>query len=510
MEATSSERVAKNTGFLFIRMLLILGVGLFTSREILRILGVTDFGIYNLVGTLVTMFVFFQMALNNATSRFITFDLGAGNLTNLQKTFSMSMNTELVVFGIILVLSEAVGPWFIAHKLQIPEGRMFAAQMVFQISLFNFLFGLIFIPYRSIIIAHEKMSFYSYTSIAEAIFKLLSVYFLLIISFDKLIFYALFQMGVSVVMFFWYLYYSKKHFEEARYTLYWDGKLLKKIVSYSGLSLLLNVADIAVGQSISIFFNMFQGVVANAALGVANTVNNYIGNFLNNFTTSYNPQIIKSYAAKQYDYFMKLIYSSSKMSFFLFFAVAFPIILNINEILQLWLANPPAQTGTFVVFIVAYGLFDSFSWPLMHAVHATGNLKVHQPLMASIKILNIPISYLLLKNGAPSYIILVVYAALNLVCAIVRIIYLHFLIHLDLYKYFKEVLFKMILISCISVPIPMLIAFSNDNKLMTLFSTTAVFLAIYSVCVYFLGLNKREKEIMGDMLCKAKSKIIRR
>lgn len=509
MPNQNSERVAKNTGFMFIRMLVVVGVGLFTSREVLRVLGVNDFGIYNLVGTIVVMFTFLQAALNNATSRFITYDLGAGNTTNLQKTFSMSMNTELILAGIIMLLSEIVGVWFIEYKLHIPDGRMEAAQWVFQISLFNFALSIIRTPFNSLIIAHEHMNYYALTSIIEAVLKLVIVYLLIVLPADKLILYALLQMGVTIVIFLWMVVYCKHHFEECHYTKYWNKGLLKCLMNYSGWSLIVNIADIAVNQSISIFFNLFYGVAANAAYGVANQVNTQLNYFITNFSQSYSPQIIKSYAAKKYDYFMKLIYSTSKLTFFLYFSVAFPIMINIRFILDIWLVNPPKMADTFLCLIVGYNIFDSFSNPLWMSVHATGYLKVHQILMGSIKIMNIPISYILLKLGFPIYTVLAVYVALNALCSIVRIIYLRTLIHLDTLDYMKKVIWQMIKIVLISIPIPLAILYFSDNRLLNLFTTSISFYLLYLPGIYFLALNAREKDLVKDMVGKILAKVRR-
>lgn len=509
MPNQNSERVAKNTGFMFIRMLVVVGVGLFTSREVLRVLGVDDFGIYNLVGTIVVMFTFLQSALNNATYRFLTYDLGAGNTANLQKTFSMSMNTELILAGIIVVLSEIVGVWFIEYKLHIPTGRMEAAKWVFQISLFNFALGIIRTPFNSLIIAHEHMNYYALTSIMEAVLKLVIVYLLIILPADKLILYAFLQMGVTVIIFLWMITYCKHHFEECHYTKYWDKGLLKKLVNYSGWSLIVNMVDIAVNQSISVFFNIFYGVAANAAYGIANQVNTQLNYFISNFSQSYNPQIIKSWAAKKYDYFMKLIYSTSKLTFFLYFAVAFPIMINIRFILDVWLVNPPKMADTFLCIMVGYYIFDSFSTPLWQSVHATGYLKFHQILMGSIKVLNIPISYILLKLGFPIYTVLVVWVALNAVCSIVRIIYLRTLIHLDTADYLKEVIWQMVKIVLISIPIPLAILYFSDNRFVNFFTTSISFYLLYVPGIYFLALNNKEKELVKDMAGKVVSKVRR-
>ena len=504
---TRSKTVAKNTGFMFIRMLLLVAIGLYTSRVILQILGVEDFGLYNLVGTIVVMFTFLQSALNNATTRFLTFDLGKGNFGELQKTFSMSMNSEVLLAIIILLLTEVIGPWFIENKLNIPEGRLSAAHMVFQLSLFNFLISIIRTPYNSIIIAHERFGYFAYSSIIEALLKLGVLYLLTISSWDKLITYAALQCLVTLVIFLWMFCYCYINFKETHYKWLWDAGLLKRLTQYSGLSLLVNIIDVAVVQSFGIFFNLFCGVVANAALGIANQVNSQLNNFLGNFSQSYRPQIIKSYASKDYSYFTNLLFSTGKFAYFLYFALAFPIMLNINYLLGLWLETVPENTGLFICLLVGYAMLDSFSEPLWCAVHATGNLKVHQLLMGGIKIMNIPISFVLLKLGFPIYIVLVVYVVLNICCAVTRIWWLQHLICFDVRRYYKEVLEKIVLVTILAIPIPISLHFIiQEDNIGTVILESLTFIIIYVFCIFTLALTPKEKGVIYELKRKFCSK----
>ncbi len=504
MESNRAERVAKNTGFMFIRMLVMVFIGLFTSREVLRILGASDLGIYNLVGTFVMMFSFLQNALNNATSRYITYDIGTGIKQNLQKTFSMSMNVEIILALIIIIIAEIIGPWFISNKLNIPTDRLDAANFVFQLSLLTFTINLIKTPFNSLIIANERMDFYAWTSIIEVILKLGIVYLLIFFTFDKLYLYATLYAIVTAIIFIWYLFYCKKNFNDANYIKYWDKSYFGILLRYSGLSIIVNVSDMAVIQSINIFFNIFKGVIANAALGIANHVAGTISGFLGNFSHSYYPQIVKSYASKDYDYFMKLIFSTSKLSYFLYFAFAFPVVINLDILLDLWLDKVPEQTGLFATLYIICYMFDSFSQPLMQSVHATGKIKVHQLLMSGIKLLNIPISYSLLVLGYPIYIVLVVYLFLNFICSVVRIIYLQFLIQLDLRKYFKEVIWTLIYVTLLSIPVPILIKYNSTDSFLTVLTSSFSFFIIYFLTIYRLALNFQEKEMVNNFLYKLK------
>lgn len=502
-----SERIAKNTGFLFVRLLVMVIIGLFTSRVVLQTLGIDDYGLNNLVGGLVTMFSFLQSALTNATSRYIAFDLGGGDKDKLSRTFSMTLNAELILAAIIVVLAELLGPWLIEVKLNIPAGRVGAAHFVYQLSIINFAVGLIMTPFSSLIVAHERMNIYAWMSIVNVVLKLLIVYLLWIIPFDKLYVLATLSTVTTLLVDAWYVWYCRKYFPDTKYIKYWDKKLIKELMSYSGLSLIVNMTDALVSQCISIFFNLFSGVAANAAWGIALQVNYQLQGFLGSFSSSYSPQIIKSYAAKDFSYFYKLIFSASKLSHFLYFGFAFPIIINIHLILKVWLGTPPKMSDLFLLLIIIFTIFDAFQYPLMNAVHATGNLKVHQPMVAGIKILNIPISYGLLKLGFPIYTVLIVYASLNAVCAVCRTIYLHYLIHLDLHAYLKDVVIKITVTSLAAIAFPIYLYFTIKNGWVLLATTTVSFFAVYIPMIYFYALNASEQSVTKNMVMKGLAKL---
>ena len=490
---SKTERVARNTTFMFIRMLITTAIGLFAIREVLHILGVEDYGIYNLVSTIVIMFDFLQQALNNAVSRHIAYDLGAQDMGRLQRTFSMSFYMEVFLALLLVIGSEIVGVWFIENRMNIAEARRPDALVVFQFALVVVVFKILRTPYNSTIIAHEKMGFYAYMSILEALLSLAMVYLLLIISFDKLILYSILQAMVSIVIFAVMAGYCRNKFNEVRLQRIWDYELLKKLSAFSGWSTIVNIVDMAVTQATSIFFNFFGGVVANASLGIANQVNSRIWTFLSTFTSSYYPQVIKSYAKKDFTYFYNLLFSSSKFSFLLLFGFIFPAMLNIDSLLGLWLVDPPEYAGSYAYFIALFSLFDSYSAPLWQAVYATGNLKCHQILMSSIKLLNIPLSYIALNLGVPLITVLVIYASLNFFGSMVRIVYMKYLIGLDIRDYFMKVLLVISLMVVLSVPLPLFVRYSMGSSVTTLFVTTILFLTIYSAVIYFWGMSGQER-----------------
>lgn len=482
------------------RMILVMCVGFFTSRVILETLGVDDYGIYNIVGSVVVFLSFFKNALNNATYRYLTFELGTGNKERLKQTFTMAINAHVILAVSLFFLLELLGVWFLNNKLNIPTERLYAANWAFQFSLFTFVVEIVKTPFNSSIVSHEQMNFYAYTSIVEVFLKLAIVYILLIGTLDKLILYAFLMLVVSIIMFLWYFIYCYRKYKETHYSFYWEPKMLRSFVSYSGWSLLVNGTDVTVQQCINIFFNLFNGVVANAAMGIANQVNNILNNFLSSFTTSFNPQIIKSYAQNDMGYFMRLILSTSKISYFLLFGISFPVMLNIDFLLNVWLVNPPPMAGTFLSFIIIYSLIDAISAPLWNAVHATGNIRTHQILMSSIKILNIPLGFIMLKNAFPLYSIVALYACLNIICCIVRAIYMKLLINLSLKDYIGGVLLRSLVVTIIPIPLPLYYSIHYTDNWEHLIISTLLFVLPYIIVIYMLGLSKKEKLLLSNMV----------
>lgn len=500
MAENNTSRVAKNTLFLFIRMILVLCVSLYTSRVILDVLGVEDFGIYNLVGSVVVLFSFLKQALNNATYRFLACELGKNDLVQLRKTFSMAVHVHTALAIIVLILCEAIGLYILNYKLNIPHDRMAAANVAYQLSILTFCVSIIQTPYNSLIIVHERMSFYAFTSVVEVILKLAVCFLLSIADYDKLIAYAALLLCVSLIIYGWYIVHCFKTFQESHVIRIWDKQVCYSMIRYSGWSMLVNASDIGVRQMNSFYLNVFFGVAANAALGVANQVNGQINAFVASFSQAYNPQIIKSYVSGNEPSFRKILFSSSKMSFYLLFILVVPLYLNIDFVLGLWLTIVPEQTSKFLLFIVIYSLIDAYSAPLWTGVHATGKLRTHQIIMSSIKILNIPIGFIVLKLGAPAWSIFASMACLNFVCSIVRPIYVHHLYKLPLREYFSQVFSKVYIVSAICLPLPIWIASLYESSFERLLVSVPLFFVIALPTIYFIGLSVKERELLRDIL----------
>lgn len=496
MSETNSQRVAKNTGFLFIRSVVILLVTLYTSRVVLKVLGFEDFGLYNVVGSVVVFFSFIQGTLSGVTSRHITYELGSGTEDSIKKMYSMAINAHILLAIILFFIMEVGGVWFLNTKLNIAPSRLYAANWTYQISLITFCLKMIQTPLESNIIAHERMNFYAYVSIGEVVLKLLMLYLLVISPFDKLISYSFLWSFITFVTFIVKIFYCRKVFPDCTYIRYWDKSILLRFIKYAGWSSLVTPIDVATQQCRSIFFNLFFGVVANAALGVANQVTGQVTNLVNTFTQAFNPQIIKSYAAGQYDYFKKLLFTTSKMSYFLMLFICIPVIANADFVLGIWLGDYPTDAPSFIVSILCFALIDSCQAPFWSAVHATGKLKVHQIAMGSIKAMAIPGMYISLKLGASALFAMYVIVICNFICAVTRTIHVSHLVGFSLKKYISQVIFKIIIITALTMPLPLYIVHVFGQNILGFLVSCTVSVISVSLLVFFVGLNSDERRLL--------------
>ena len=499
MEPDNSQRIAKNTLYLFIRMVLVMIVSLYTSRVVLKVLGVDDFGIYNVVGSVVVFLSFFRNALTNATYRYLAYELGVGDLKRLKETYSMAINCHILLAFFFFFILEAGGLWLLNNKLNIDESRIEAAKILYNFSVVTFCIGVVQTPFNSSIIAHERMNFYAVISILEVVLKLGVALVLPYSPIDNLVFYGFLLLCVAIILLLFYITYCRVSLNDCSYIRIWDNKMMKKFASYSGWSLLVNTADVTTTQSVAIFFNVFLGVVANAALGITNQVCGCLSAFLGSFTQALNPQIIKSYAAKKYVYFTKLLFSSSKLSFYLLFIISIPVFLNTEYILNIWLGEYPPIAISYIRIMMLFYLIDSCQTPLWQAVHATGNLRVHQVLMSVIKFSTIPLIYFILKSGKNGTIALACWVSTNLLCAVVRTWYMKRLINMDIRDYLWQVIVKMLIVSLLTIPIPFYVVYKLGVSTSGFLASTGLSLFISIIVIYFVGINEAEKNILKNM-----------
>ena len=417
------NRIAKNTIMLYVRMLLLMVVSLYTARVILQVLGVQDYGINNVVAGVVWMFGFFNSAMTMATQRFLNVEMGKNDTENLSRTFRMTVNIHAIVALIVLVLSETVGVYLINNVLNIPDDRMVAANWIFQFAILGACVTIIQVPYNSLIYAREKMDVYAYISIGEALLKLLLVLLLSIINWDKLILYGLLVFCLSVLVFLLYFLYCNVHFEESKYTFVWDKRMFHTMIGFMGWNIFGQIAQVGTNQGVNMVVNVFYGVLINAALAITNQVNSSISSFVNNFQTSFRPQIMKSYAANEIKEMNGLVIKASKLSFYLLYVISVPLMFNIDLVLDVWLDEVPEYSGVFCKLLIWYTYLEALGLPLVMSIMATGKNRNYQISISIIISLNLLLTWFLFKFGFRVESIFWVKIAVSAIGLFVRLLY---------------------------------------------------------------------------------------
>ncbi|MCR4769924.1 MAG: lipopolysaccharide biosynthesis protein [Bacteroidaceae bacterium] len=506
MSETNNKRIAKNTLILYMRMFFMMAISLYTSRVILKALGVEDFGIYNVVGGVVSMMGVINNAMSVSTQRYLTFELGRGDLVRLKQTFSMCVNIYMLLSVIFFVLAETIGLWFLNTRLVIPPDRLVAANWVYQFTIFSTIISLLSNPYNAVIISHEKMGVYAYISILDAVLKLAVVFAVFIVPFDKLIVYGFCILLIHLIDRIIYGVYCQRKYAETRYNFYWEKPLFKQLLSYTGWNLFGALSGVAKGQGLNILLNVFFNPSINAARGIAYQVNAQVSHFFTNFYTAVRPQITKYYAQGDLDNMLKLVFRSSKMSFYLILLISLPLIIEAPYVIQLWLEQQPEYVIPFMRLILVITAVDAMATPLMTTAHATGKIALYQFLVGTITMLNIPISYIFLKNGAGPLIVFevsLIIATLNL---FVRIWIVKRLINFPVWGYIKEVLLICVLVTIISSFLPLLVYHYTEDVFMHFLLVCLLSVASTIITVYYVGMNAKERTVILNAI---KSKLHR-
>lgn len=398
-EQISNKKIARNTVMLYLRMLLAVVIGLYTSRVVLSTLGVTDYGIYGVVGGIVSLLSVLNSAMSSSTSRFLTFKLGIGDKRSLAKTFSSSLLIHLVIAGVVVLLGETIGLWLLFNKLVIPTDRLYAAQIVYQLSILSTVFGFTQVPYNACIIAHEKLDIFAYVEMLSVTLKLAIVFLLDIGRYDKLILYAALVLCVSIIIMLIYRIYCIRTFDECKFHFIWDLSIIKPLLSFSGWNMYTSVCYAGRQQGFSFLLNIFGGAILNAAASLAATVDGIVSGFAYNIVTAFRPPLIKLYAMGDYKKMKHLLDTAVLVSLFLYFIVVVPIIVNANYVLKLWLGHVPPHTGNFLRIILIASAFSLINSIMLIAVHAVGKIKVNSIVTGSISFLILIPFYILLKEG---------------------------------------------------------------------------------------------------------------
>lgn len=500
MNASSSNnrRIAKNTVLLYLRSLVVMVVALYTSRVILKALGIDDYGLYNVIGGVVGLFAFLRTSMTKSTQRFLNFEMARPE-GRLKDTFSVSLTIHVLISAIALVLCETVGLWFLNRYIQIPEGREFAANIVYQSTVISLFFTIISVPFNASIIAHERMGYFALVSVIDAFLKLGICFLIQVGNADRLIFYGWLMMGVSVVNFLLYVVYCLRHCPETGFRLKYDKPLFKEMLGYTSWTVVGQAAIVGTNQGNNILVNMFHSVTANAAMGVANQVNHAVVSLTSSFQTAFNPQITKSYAAKDYDYLKFLVYSTSKFSYYLLFLISIPICFNIDWILSVWLAEVPAYSGIFCILILCNSILNALSAPFNLCVLSSQDIKWFQIVTSIVYLSDLPILYALFSLGLPPTTALYVKVGVMSVILFVRVYYASRQVSsIGFCSYLKEILLPLCLVTLPTVLFGLLL-FRHCGAIGDLVKTL-ILLAFSFLLTATVGLSGRERKQIAKLI----------
>lgn len=496
----NNKRIAKNTLYLYLRMLIVMAISLYTVRAILDILGVVDYGIYNVVGGVVTMFAFMNKTLSTSSQRYFSVTLAKDDKNDLRRMFSLNLTVFSILGAVVVVLLETVGLWFLNNKMTIPDERMVAANVVYQVSVIAMLLHIVVVPYMALVVAHEKMNIFAIIGIVEAVGKLAIVYFLTIIAFDKLIIYGILVLLLSLGTSLWYIIYCLKHYPESHFRWYWNKNEAIDLLGFSGWHFLGTFSTTGRSQGINILLNLFFNPAVNAARAVAYQVYGAVHQLVINFFTAVKPQIYKSYASGQHDEMFKLVMRSSLFSMYLISLLIFPLIASTEFVLGLWLKEVPEYTIVFVQLVLLNGLVDSVDAPLSATALATGKIRKYEIAVSSVILANIPISYVALKMGCNPEITMVISIILSCIDVFVRTLMLKGMMNFPMKNYM--ILFaKVLVVSAILTFLCKYVLFDIVNNIWQVI-LVSLGIVILQTLLYALITDKSDREAVVSIIKK--------
>lgn len=488
-------------------MLVIMLITLYTSRVLLQALGVVDFGIYNVVGGVITLFMVISGSLSTATQRYITYGLGRNDKKYLNKVFSISLLLHVIICLVVFLLAETLGFYFFKQNLSIPIERVTASVWVYHCAVISLVLMILCIPFNALIIANEKMSVYAIISILDASLKLIICYVLRYIQYDRLKYYAILIVLVQFIIQLCYFVYCKVSYKnEIKITKVNDFKLVKEICLFSLWSIWGNTAFLSYTQGLNILLNVFFGPIVNAARAIAVQVQSAVNQLTNSFQTALNPQIIKSYASGEFDYMYNLVFCGSRCSFYLLFIFSFPIFLETEFFLKIWLIDVPDYTVNFTRIIIITTWINSMANPLITAIKASGRIRNYEIVVGGIMLLILPVSYIFLKLGFNPYIVFIVHLCFELIAQTMRIYIASRILGFELINYVKHVVVRIFIVLILSMAIPLLLYLKLDYSIMSIVVITAVSVLLTLIIVLIVGLTKGEQQFLYNKLLKFRIK----
>jgi O-antigen/teichoic acid export membrane protein len=504
---SNNKRIAKNTIFLYIRMLLLMAVSLYTSRIVLDKLGVSDYGIYNVVGGIVSMLGFLSASMSNAVQRYLSFEIGKGNSEGVNRIFNVALFAHVIIAIIVFVFIEIGGMWYLETYLNVPKGRTVAAIWVLQMSILTTMFTIIQVPYTAIIISKEQMGIYAYLSIIEAVLKLLIVYLLVITPFDRLIFYSILMAAVQILMLLVNRVYCMKKYSEAKFHLIKDWKLLKELVSFAGWNVLGEIAWVFTGQGANMLLNAFFGPVINAARGIADQVNGAVSRFVTNFQVALNPQIIKTYANHDWTETMKLVYRGTRFSFYMLLILSLPIIIEMDKILHIWLKEVPGYTTIFCQLTLMTSIVTCITNLLAQIARAYGKIRNYQIVVSFVLFLNFPLSFLALKLGLSPVSTMIINLLIQVCLIGVRLSLTKKMISFTYKEYATNVFLPIIKVTVAACLLPVFMKLLLNEGVASFILILIITFVCASISSFFLGMNRHERGIVIQVFNKVYNKI---
>lgn len=505
-DSINANRIAKNTLMLYVRTFLVLLVTLYTSRVVIKVLGVEDYGTYNVVAGAVVLFSFLNNAMSMATQRFLNVEMVKNDDSSLRRVFSMAMNIHLIIGVVVFVLSESIGLWLVNRVLNIPEGRMVAANWVFQFVVLGMFFKILMVPYNSVILAHEQMSAYAYISIFEVVLQLGLVFALKLFNVDKLILYGGLMFAVVFIIFLIYKIYVNHNYKESKYLIIWDNGLFKDMAGFLGWNVLGQLARIFTTQGVNMVVNVFYGVILNAAMSIQQQVSTAVTMFVHNFQAAFRPQITKSYAANEIPEMRSLVMKATKLSFYLLFIISTPIIFNIDFILKIWLVTVPDYTAIFCKLAIWFSYLEALGLPLVMAILASGENRDYQIFYSVSISLNLLLVWLFFKVGFPPETVFYVKVALGVLTLFVRMVFAQRQAYIPMISFLKEVILPCLLVICLTQLLVFVLYRFYDDGIWQIVGLTLFLELFVMAVVLFIGMTKTERKFIVHSMNKVLSK----
>lgn len=498
----NNKRIAKNTLLLYLRMLLLMAVSLYTSRVVLEVLGVTDYGIYNVVGGIVSMLGFLNSSMSNAVQRFLSYEIGKGITGKVAHVFNIAMLAHFFIAIVVFIILELAGFWYLNNHMVLPVERLVAANWVLQCTVVTTMFSIMQVPYNAIIIAKEDMGIYAYISIFEVVLRLLIVYILLIGSFDRLKLYAVLMMIATLVVLMINRIYCIRKYREAHFKFVRDKQLLKEMTSFASWNMFGEIAWVATGQGVNIILNLFYGPTINAARGLAEQINAAVMRFINNFQVALNPQITKSYSSGELEDMKRLLYMGTKISYFVLFLLALPIVIEMDFILGLWLHVVPTHTTLFCQLILICSLTACVSNLLAQVARAYGKIRKYQMIVSLFLLLNFPLSYIILKFGASAEMTVVINIFIQGLLLFVRLLLIRSMIELSIRQFVLNVIIPIIGVTGFAVVLPIFWKCYSNTSIINSLITIVLALMSSTASVFYLGMKKSERSKIKCLIVK--------